>query len=200
MKLRIRTNTSQPAFTLAEVVIVMAVFSLLALSLISCQIFGLRMYQISQTKLAATADGRKALNNVREKIRQGKIVVIGMGDGAFFTNIDDTLPQIGNALQVYPTTNLNVFTRYYLDSDDNNLKSVTADGDHPSIVARFVTNQMVFQAEDYRGNVLTNDDNNRVIRMTLEFFQWEHPVATIGQGGLYDYYRLQTRVTRRLIE
>ena len=68
------------------------------------------------------------------------------------------------------------------------------------VVARFVTNQFVFQAEDFRGNVLTNNDNNRVIKMTLEFFQWEYPIATIGQGSLYDYYRIQTRVTRRMIE
>jgi prepilin-type N-terminal cleavage/methylation domain-containing protein len=188
------------AFTLAEMVVVMAVFSLLSLCLISSHMFGLRLYQISQTKLAATADGRKALNQVRDRIREGKIVQVGTGSATYFTNVVDNLPQIGNAIQIYPTTNLNVFTRIYLDSSDSNLKMVTGNGQQPEIVARFITNNLVFRAEDFRGTVLTNDDNNRVIRMTLEFYQWEYPVATIGQGGMYDYYRLQTRITRRLIE
>jgi len=39
-----------------------------------------------------------------------------------------------------------------------------------------------------------------VIRMMLEFYQWEYPLAAAGQGAMYDYYRLQTRITRRLIE
>jgi hypothetical protein len=158
------------------------------------------MYRIAETKLSATADGRKALNEIREKIRQSKIVVIGNGDSAGFTNISDDFPQIGNALQVYPTTNLTVFTRYYLDAADDDLKRLASDSAEPSIVSRFVTNRLIFQAEDFRGNILTNDNNNRVVRMTLEFSQWEYPIATVGKGGLYDYYRLQTRVTRRLIE
>jgi prepilin-type N-terminal cleavage/methylation domain-containing protein len=188
------------AFTLPEIVIVMAIFSLLMVALASSQLFGLRMYNISETKLAATSDGRKALNEVRERIRQGKIVLVGNGDGASFTNITDNDPQIGNALQIYPTTNLNNFVRFYRDAEDSNLKKVTSNDLEPQIVARFITNQFIFQAEDFRGTVLTNDDNNRVIKMTLEFYKWEYPYATIGHGGLYDYYRLQTRVTRRLIE
>jgi hypothetical protein len=70
----------------------------------------------------------------------------------------------------------------------------------PQMIAQFITNQFVFQAEDFQGNVLTNDENNRVVRMTLEFYQWKNPMARVGPGGRYDYYRLQTRVTRRLIE
>ena len=64
----------------------------------------------------------------------------------------------------------------------------------------YVTNDIAFRAEDFRGQVLTNNQNNRVIRMILEFYQWEFPVATVGTNGLYDYYRLQTRITRRTIE
>lgn len=203
MKLRIQSHNRfrrALAFTTAEIVVVMAIFTLLVICLVNSQLFGLKMYEISQTKLAATADGRKALNNVRERIRQGKIVFIGNGDNLSFSNITDNFPQIGNAVQIHATTNLSEFTRFYLDPADNNLKSVTANGQQPTVVARFITNQIVFQAEDFRGNILTNDDNNRVIRMTLEFYQWEYPVATIGEGGMYDYYRLQTRVTRRMIE
>jgi hypothetical protein len=68
------------------------------------------------------------------------------------------------------------------------------------VVARFVTNQVGFAAEDYAGNVLNTDQNNRVVRMNLQFYQWEFPVARAGAGAYYDYYQLQTRMTRRTIE
>ena len=180
--------------------VVMAIFSLLVLALVSTQLFGLRMYRISETKLAGTAEGRKALNAIRDGIRQGKTVVIGNGSASGFTNIADNQPQLGNALQVYPTTNLNIFTRYYMDSADHELKVITSANLAPRVVARYVTNQLVFQAENFAGKVLTTDENNRVVRMTLEFYQWEYPIARIGDGGLYDYYRLQTKVTRRSFE
>ena len=48
-------------------------------------------------------------------------------------------------------------------------------------------------------NALTNDLNNRIIKMTLDFCQWELPSAQVP-GGYFDYYRLQTRMTRRTIE
>jgi prepilin-type N-terminal cleavage/methylation domain-containing protein len=188
------------AFTISELMIVMAIFSLLTLALFSSQIFGLRLYRISETKLSATSEGRSALNQVRERIRQAKIVVVGTGDQNGFTNVADNLPQLGNALEIYTTTNRNVYTRYYLDVADSSLKRVTSSDLTPDVISRFITNQIVFQAEDFRGRVLTNDENNRVIKMTLEFYQWEYPIASVGQNGLYDYYRLQTRITRRLIE
>ncbi|HPU57290.1 MAG TPA: type II secretion system protein [Verrucomicrobiota bacterium] len=188
------------AFTLPEIIIVLAIFSMLSIALVSSQLFGLRLHKVTQTKLSATADGRKALNRVREDIREGKIVLVGNGGASAFRPVTNGAPQIGNALQIHPTTNLNVFTRYYLDFDEGNLMSVTSDDPEPQVIARYITNQFVFQAEDFQGNVLTNDENNRVVRMILEFYQWEYPVADIGPGGMYDYYRLQTRVTRRLIE
>ncbi len=180
--------------------IVVVIFSVLIVVLLSSQLFGLRMHRVAETKLAATADGRKALNQVREQIREAKLMYVGTSNGTNFTPVVDNLPQNGNALQIYPTTNLTRYTRYYLDAADHRLKSISSTGGPPTIIASYITNDLVFSAEDFRGNVLTNDDNNRVIRMTLEFYQWEYPIATIGKGGLYDYYRLQTRITRRLIE
>jgi hypothetical protein len=188
------------AFTLPEIMTVSAIFSLLILAFVACQMFGLKSYRIAETKMGATAGARKALNQIRERIREGKIVVIGKGTSSTFTNVPDNLPQIGNALQVYATTNLASYQRFYLDTNDNCLKSVSSLAPTPLIVARYITNQFIFQAEDFRGQVLTNDDNNRVIRMTLDFYKWEFPIAGTGQGSMYDYYRLQTRVTRRMIE
>lgn len=187
-------------FTLAELMTAMAIFSLVVVAMVSIQIFGMRMYRISETKLAATANGRRALNQIRDDIRTAKILIVGNGTGATFSKIPDNQPQIGNAIQIYPTTNLNNYVRYYLDSSDNSLKRLVSVNNATEVIASYITNQLVFQAEDYRGNVLTNDQNNRVIHMTVEFYQWEYPVASAGNGGMYDYYRLQTRITRRAIE
>ncbi len=202
------SNSSRPirlsrmgvrAFTIAEIMIVMAIFSLLVLALVSCQLFAMRLQRISETKLAATAAGRKALNQVRNEIREGKVLTIGNGNDVSFAIIPDNTLQIGNALQISLTTNTSTYIRYYLDTNGC-LNRVTSLGGQPQILASYITNQLVFQSEDFRGNVLTNDQNNRVIRMLLEFYKWEYPITTVGSGGMYDYYRLQTRITRRMIE
>lgn len=188
------------AFTLPEIMVAMAIFSLVVVAMISIQLFGLRMYRISETKLAATENGRRALNQVRNDIRSAKILIVGNGNEAGFTNIADNTPQIGNAIQIYPTTNRNDYVRYYLDEADDSLKRFTSWKGEVDVVASYITNQLVFRSEDYRGVVLTNDQNNRVIKVTMDFYRWEYPVASAGNGGMYDYYHLQTRVTRRAIE
>jgi prepilin-type N-terminal cleavage/methylation domain-containing protein len=191
-------DASVRGFTLTEIMVVTAIFSLLIVAVASLQIMGLRMYRISETKLTSTAEGRKALNRVRDEIRMGKIVEIGNGTATSFTRIPDNTPQIGNALQICMTTNRNSFVRYFLDTNTTSLNRVVNGEVHT--VANYITNELAFCAEDYTGNVLTNNQNNRVIRMTLEFYQWEFPMASAGRGGMYDYYRLQTRATRRTIE
>jgi prepilin-type N-terminal cleavage/methylation domain-containing protein len=195
-----RARSGLHAFTLPEIMVVMAIFSLLAVVLVSSQLFGMRMYRISETKLSATASGRKALNEVRNEVRSGKLLIIGNGDESTFHPVADNSPQIGNALQIYPSTDTNTYVRFYLDTNDATLDRITSDTSNPQILASYITNYVVFQAEDFQGNVLTNNDNNRVVHMTLKFYQWEFPIAAVGHGGLYDYYQLQTRITRRLIE
>ena len=200
MKLLPQPTPRRRAFTLPEIMSVMALFSLLLLALISSQIMGIKMYRISESKLTATASGRRALDQVRDEIRSGKVLLVGNGSSSTFTPSADNQPNIGNAVQIYATTNTNTFVRYYLDANDDRLKRVKSGSTNVQVIANYVTNDIAFRAENFRGQVLTNNQNNRVIRMVLEFYQWEFPVATVGTNGLYDYYRLQTRTTRRTIE
>jgi hypothetical protein len=59
---------------------------------------------------------------------------------------------------------------------------------------------VVFTAEDAFGNVLSNNFNNRVIGVQLDFYH-DHPAGRPAQGGfLYDYYQIKTKVTRRALE
>ena len=68
------------------------------------------------------------------------------------------------------------------------------------MVARTITNTVVFRAQDYLGRVLTNNQNNRVIGLNLQFYQIEFPVYLIGPGYYFDYYELRTKITRRVLE
>jgi prepilin-type N-terminal cleavage/methylation domain-containing protein len=188
------------AFTLPEIMIVMALFALVMAGVISAQIFGMRMVTISETKLSATATGRRALNAVRDEIRAGKILVVGNGDDSTFTPIADNTPQVGNALEIYPTTNKANFVRYYIDPEEERLKRVDSGSSNIQVVANFITNELAFAAEDFQGNIQSRNRNNRVIRLNLDFCRWGYPIASVGRGGMYDYYHLQTRISRRTIE
>ena len=62
-----------------------------------------------------------------------------------------------------------------------------------NILAESVTNTIIFSAQDFSGQVLTNKWDNQVIHLTLEFYQPEH--FMVGP----DYYKLETSVTRRAL-
>ena len=182
------------AFTLTELMTVMAIFSLVIAGTISAQIFGLRMYRLSDSKLTVSADARRALNTVRSEIWAGKLLYVGQGDSAAFTLIDNSAPHAGNALKICATTDTNNFVCYFLDAGDACLKRRSTSDGVVQILARNVTNALVFQAEDFQGNVVTNNQNNRVIKMALQIYKPAFGSATA------EYYQQQTRVARRAIE
>ena len=188
------------AFTLTEILVAMSILLLVVTAVISSHLLGLKMFNIAATRLSASAGARATLNHLRDEIRSSKTVYVGAGSELGFTNVLDNQPQQGNALQIFPTTSSNLFVRYYLDASRQQLERLATGDLQPQVIARFVTNEVVFQAEDCFGNVLTNHQNNRVVHLTLDFYQWEFPVARVGGGAFYDLYQLNTRITRRAIE
>ncbi|HUA65646.1 MAG TPA: type II secretion system protein [Alphaproteobacteria bacterium] len=213
------------AFTLVEMMVALAVFTLVILMTVGTQIYATRVYTLAATKLSATSTARAALNDVRDQIREGQIVNIGNyiasgpdPDATNFTPITDGNLQEGNALVIYPSSSdRSTFTIMYLQPGTGTNFAMTSSASTNYLileayksgqltasndVANFITNQIVFTATDYTGtNILTNNVNNRVIQVSLFFSQWEFPIAFIGSNGFnaYDYYRVQTRVTRRLV-
>jgi len=180
---------------------------------------------LASTKLSTTSNTRMVLNDIRDKIREGQIVNIGNYEwtgndpaAANFTPIANPNRQQGNALIIYPSAaSTNTFTLMFLQpGSGTNFSPGTPSSTNSLImemyndgkltvsndVANFITNQVVFTAVDYTGtNILTNNVNNRVIQVDLYFSQWEFPIAAFGTNryNAYDYYRVQTRVTRRLV-
>ena len=205
------------AFTLAEMLIAFAIFMFVVAGMVYMQLLALRIYTLAATKLSATSGGRQAMYKIREQIRMGKTMQVGTctaAGGPSFQAISGTNVAQGNALQIFPTTNVSPYVIYYLDTSTTTNKltaynvTLTYSGTNISgsnvtktILAGYITNTIIFDAEDYRGNILTNDSrNNRVYGLTLQFYQWEYPVGTVGAGAMYDYYQLRTRATRRAID
>jgi type II secretory pathway pseudopilin PulG len=195
-----RPPITRSAFTLVEMMTAAALFSLVVIGVIYSQLFGMRTFNLTSTRVSASDNARRVLNRVRDDVRSGKLLYVGSGSSTGFTHIALNSLHQGNALQIYPTTDTNVFIRYYLDTATRTLRRKTSGTGLVQVLAPYLTNQIAFVAEDCTGHTLTNDQNNRVIKMVLDFYQWEFPVAQAGAGALYDSYHLQTRITRRTIE
>jgi Tfp pilus assembly protein PilW len=195
-----RRRQRRAGFTVTEVMLAVALLVMVVGGTMSAHLFGLRLFELAESKLGASDDARKAISRLAAEVRAAKVVKVGNGDSAAFTEAAPDAPQQGNAIQLYPTGTGGGYVRYYLDSSEQALKRWTSDGTGPATVARYITNQIVFTAEDYAGSVQTNRYNNRVIGLTLQFYQIQYPVYQIGPGNYYDFYQLRTRMTRRTLE
>jgi hypothetical protein len=180
--------------------IAMGIFMFIIGGMVASQIFGMRVYTVAATKLSATASGRKTLNAMRDEIRSSQQTYVGIYANGTFKQMTNGYPQIGNAVQLFTTTNnaSTNFVVFYMDPGTNEVISVDNLGNQ-EVLAKYMTNVYCFQAEDYRGNILTNYQNNPVIRVTMSFYQWEYPIGYVAGVGMdaYDYYYLRTRITRR---
>jgi hypothetical protein len=206
-----RANLS--AFTLVEMMMSVWIYLFLFIGvMIAIQIFALRVYTLAATKLSATTGARQTLNNIRDTIREAKTLQVGNlqtagNPNSFAATTNNALAQ-GNALEIYPTTNTLPYTIFYLDTSTptNYLDEyiATSTGTNTIKLASYITNTIIFDAEDFQTNIISNNPkNNQVYRMTLQFQQWEYPIAFVGTNlGLneYGYYQLRTRVCRRALD
>jgi len=194
-------------FTITEVMISMAILLLALSGVVTSHLFGMKMYDLTKSKLGASDDARETIGNVIVEVRSARIARIGTGGSTSFTECGINTPQQGNAIELYPTTNTNIFVRYYLEAAVNgtnarvyNLKRTTNNAAASTVIAHSISNTVVFTSENYAGTVLTNKQNNRVIGLTLNFLELFNPSLPIGPGNYVDYYQLRTRITPRTLE
>ena len=195
-----RQKPRRCAFTLVEIQVSMAIIMLVIGGVISSHIFGLKLNEGVRAKLSASDAARFAIGKLTGDVRSAKLIQIGNGTYAAFTPLTNGVTQQGAAMRLYPTTNLSSYVVYYRDASDSTLKRASTTATTPKKVAEYLTNTVVFSSENYLGNILTDNQNNRVIGVTLKFYQIQYPVSTIGQGGLFDYYQVTTKITRRALE
>jgi type II secretory pathway pseudopilin PulG len=187
-------------FTLPEILIALTIFMLLLAGIIAANLFGLRMFQVNQTKLSATEWSRRTFGKITDEIHSCNTVSVGnMTTNSVFEGLLDGEVQEGNAIQIQPTTNAASLIYYFVNSSDETFRRTEQypSGTNTLTLADSVTNTIVFTAESLRdGNfqVMTNNQNNRVIHLKLEFYQPER--FTLGP----DYYKLETSVTRRAVQ
>ena len=183
-------------FTLPEILIAMTVFLLMVGGIIAANLFGLRMFQITETKLNVTKWSRDTVGKITEEIHACNDVQVGNVTNGVFEGLLDGETQQGTGLLIYPTAGTTNFTIYFVNTSDETFVQTVAtpSGTNNIILADSVTNTIAFRAQDFSGNVLTNSQNNRVIHLTLEFYQ----PARFMQGA--DYYKLETSVTRRALQ
>jgi prepilin-type N-terminal cleavage/methylation domain-containing protein len=203
------TTVHTQGFTLVEMMITMTIFSFVVLALIGLQLFAMKVYTLGATMLSATTGGRQTMNVLRDEIRAAKNVYVGTYDpagSATFVQTPNGSPQRGNALEINYTNDSGTnFLIFYQSTSRTNISyfsnsSATAFTNTPvKILANFVTNYYCFFAEDYQGNVETNYQNNPVIHVIMQFYQWEYPIGIIGGGAAnsYNSYVLNARVSRR---
>lgn len=192
-----KPSQAHGGFTLAEMLVTSTIFLVIVVSaMISVQIYGLRVYNLATSKVKATTGARECINDIRDRVRSAQRVFIGNYTSGTFATIAAGQNQIGNALQIFPTTNTTAAnaTVFYLDSANSSLKLI--ENGTASVAADYVTNYYCFQADDYQGTTLTNfNQNNPVITVTLMFNQLAFPY---GGTNAYNYYRLHTHISMRV--
>ncbi|HVK58779.1 MAG TPA: prepilin-type N-terminal cleavage/methylation domain-containing protein, partial [Candidatus Kapabacteria bacterium] len=187
------------AFTFTELLVVVALLSVVMAGVVPAHLTGMRMVEITKAKLGANDEARASISLLIEEVRTAKRVKIGSGTANNFSEVAPNGPQQGSAAQIYPTLDTTQFIRYYYDQNTRQLMRTTSDGT-ATTVAHSITNDIVFTAENFSGTVLTNNENNRVIGVTLQFYQIQYPIIRIGPGEFYDFYQLRTKITRRALE
>lgn len=204
MKLHFPTKTTNRrrewGMNLTELMVTTAIFGLALTGFLALHIFSMRYDLTVKLKLQASNEARNTLSRIAADIRSAGRVRVGAGDATSFVEIPFGKLQQGNALEIQPDkANTNNFIRYFRDENDEFLKRANQDGTEV-IMARSVTNAMVFSSQDSQGVVLSNNFNNRVIGINLQFLQDRNGGAPGGNGFLYDYYQISTKVTRRALE
>lgn len=192
---------TRAAYTLPELMVTSTILVLLIGGLLSVHLLALRLDRIGRAKLGATDDARRSLGILENEVRSAGRIEVGNGDAFSFTPAAPGQLQQGNALQIYPEKTLtNRFVRYFVEEDTQRLLRLDSREGVVRTMASYITNRLVFTAEDFAGNVQTNPYNNRVIGLTLYFSRLLFPSMAVGPGSMYDAYQVRTRITRRALE
>ncbi len=180
-------------FTLPEILIAMTVFLVVVGAILSANLFGLRMCQMTNTKLKVTQWSRQTIENLMNQIHGCNSVYVGnytTNNG--FVGLLDGEAQQGNSLLIYRTADTNNYIIYFVNLADHTFQRMDQSG-NPVPLADSVTNTLPFSAQDLSGTVLTNN-NNQVIHLRLEFYQ----PARFMQDA--DYYKLETSIKQRVVQ
>jgi hypothetical protein len=188
---------------MVEMMITVALFVILVTAFISANIFGLRYDQLVCSKLGASEQSRRSFEKLTSDIRASKIWRVGTGNLNSFTPLPNATNMVGNAIQLSLTTDTNTYIRYYFETNgsfstqpNGRLCRLTSSGEF-TVSAQCLTNasgtSMVFSAQNYLGQQMSDYQAKYVIDTLMEFFQYQFPKTSVGPGLYYDYYRIELK-------
>jgi hypothetical protein len=186
------------AFSVTELTVTVAVCVLVSAAVAASQLFGARMTELTQTKVHTTDRNTQLMRLLGSDIRASRKIRVGTGSVSSFVVAPSSTPQQGNALQVYPTDDLNVFVRYFHNPSDNTLRRLDEDGSVMPL-ASGITNSVVFTFEDFGGAILNDRQRNAVVGLDLRFNRLENPDVPVGPQHHYKSYRFRTRIAQPML-
>lgn len=190
-----KTARRDRAFTLVETMVSMTVFSFVTIGLIYGHLFAMKNDQLANSKLGASDSSRRGFDSLSDDVRSAKIWQVGNGNQSTFTPIPNGTGQQGTALKVNLTTDTNKYVLYWFDTSKRQMFRAKSGVTGSKLIARDLTNTMYFRAENYRGDVQTNLTHKGVINVAMQFCQFQYPLTKVGPGFLYDYYKMEFRLT-----
>ena len=194
-----RPVAGRRGFTLVEMMITMAIFSLGVAACLYVHLFGLQQDQLVESKLGASDQSRKSFDRITSDIRSAKVWQIGNYASSTFSANNAGTNQMGNALQLSFTNNYNNNVTYYfatIGGDGKLCRIRTGDATY-SVMASNLFNSLTFVAENQAGTVVTDQQWRYTIHFILQFRQYQYPQTVVGTNGLYDFYKMEFRVTPR---
>jgi len=168
-------------------------------AVLSGHLFGLRMFKAGGTRLEASRDNNRCFSLLTTDVRAAKMIAVGQGTKASFTEVGANTAQLGSALQLYPSSNTNVYVRYYLDDADQSLKRLETNGTL-AIITALVANSNIFALQEINGQVISNKQNHPVVSVRLNFSSLKGSGDSVGSGNHYATYGVQTKIATRSLE
>lgn len=192
-------HPSCAAFSLPELMTAMAVFLMLVAGMLGGHLFGLKMFEITKAKLNASEQSRRVLNRLQADLTYASSTTIGAGSLSFFAAVANGSTALGNALQIYPGTNVSFYVRYYRDSADRLLKRMTNGMTQAEVLAGPILEQNIFSYQDFRGTnqVMGSVPNNALVSVSMTIIQSMSGRTNLAAGELVDYYLFETSVAPR---
>ncbi len=189
-----RPSGRDRGFTLPEILIALTIFMVVIAAVLFAHLYGLRMFQLTNTKLIVTQWSRDTIQHLTDQIHTcNSAQVVNIAPDGSLTALLDGETQQGNGLLINPTADTNSYTLYFVNPADQTFRRTDQPGSTVKL-ADSVTNTLPFSAQDYSGNVLTNVLNNQVIHLTLEFY---HPGSYLKDA---DYYKLEIAMKQRIVQ
>lgn len=193
---RPRARARQAAFTLSEVMVATGILLIVFGGNVASHLFGMKIMEKTNARAGASTEARENIRILMAEVCSAKSIAVGTGSVSAFTEFGMNVQQKGSALQIYPTTSTNVFVRYYLNATAKTLNRMT-NGGTGGVVAGGIKNTDLFAAEDALGNVVSNNQNNCVIGLNLQFQHLQYTNLAVGSNSFYTSYQVQTKLARR---